>query len=56
LIGTTKVMLDFYRETKVDQLLLVHNVFRQHDDPKGRGLAAAAASDHRPGRIQERWD
>src|SRR6267143_1177675 len=27
LIGTTKVMLDSYRETKVDQLLLVHNVF-----------------------------
>jgi F-type H+-transporting ATPase subunit gamma len=27
LIGTTKVMLDFYRETKVDQLLLAHNVF-----------------------------
>src|SRR6202020_974666 len=25
LIGTTKVMLDFYRETKVDQLLLVQN-------------------------------
>jgi F-type H+-transporting ATPase subunit gamma len=27
LIGTTKVMLDFYRDAKVDQLLLVHNVF-----------------------------
>ena len=27
LIGTVKVMLDFYREAKVDQLLLAHNVF-----------------------------
>jgi F-type H+-transporting ATPase subunit gamma len=27
LIGATKVMLDFYRDTKVDQLLLAHNVF-----------------------------
>src|ERR1700693_3068575 len=27
LIGTSKVMLDFYSEAKIDQLLLVHNVF-----------------------------
>src|SRR6185437_6291751 len=27
LIGTTKVMLDLYRDARIDQLLLVHNVF-----------------------------
>ena len=27
LIGATKIMLDYYREAKIDQLLLVHNVF-----------------------------
>jgi hypothetical protein len=51
LIGTVKVMLDFYREAKIDQLLLVHNAVRQHHDAEGRqALAAAAAADRRQGR------
>ena len=56
LIGTTTVMLDFYRDTKVDQLLLVHNVFVNTMTQKGvvsQLLPLQTIDKHE---LQERWD
>ena len=56
LIGTTKVMLDFYRETKVDQLLLAHNLFVNTMTQKGivSQLLPLVTVDKEE--LQERWD
>ena len=51
LIGTTNVMLELYRDAKVDQVLLAHNVFVNTMTQKWRRLPAAADSDNRQGRI-----
>jgi F-type H+-transporting ATPase subunit gamma len=56
LIGTTKVMLDFYRETKVDQLLLVHNVFVNTMTQKGIVSQLLPLQTIDKDALQERWD
>jgi F-type H+-transporting ATPase subunit gamma len=56
LIGTTKVMLDFYRDAKIDQLLLAHNVFvnTMTQKPVVSQLLPLVTVDK--GDLQERWD
>jgi F-type H+-transporting ATPase subunit gamma len=56
LIGTTKVMLDFYRETKVDQLLLAHNVFVNTMTQKGIVSQLLPIQTIDKDDLQERWD
>ena len=56
LIGTTKVMLDFYRETKVDQLLLAHNVFVNTMTQKGIVSQLLPLQTIDKDELQERWD
>jgi F-type H+-transporting ATPase subunit gamma len=56
LIGTTKVMLDFYREAKIDQLLLVHNVFVNTMTQKGIVSQLLPIQTVDKGDLQERWD
>jgi F-type H+-transporting ATPase subunit gamma len=56
LIGTTKVMLDFYRETKVDQLLLAHNVFVNTMTQKGLLSQLLPLQTVDKDELQERWD
>jgi F-type H+-transporting ATPase subunit gamma len=56
LIGTTKVMLDFYRDTKVDQLLLVHNVFFNTMTQKGVVSQLLPLQTIDKDELQERWD
>ena len=56
LIGTTKVMLDFYRETKVDQLLLAHNVFVNTMTQKGIVSQLLPIQTIDKSELQERWD
>jgi F-type H+-transporting ATPase subunit gamma len=56
LIGTTKVMLDFYRETKVDQLLLAHNVFVNTMTQKGIVSQLLPIQTVDKDDLQERWD
>jgi F-type H+-transporting ATPase subunit gamma len=56
LIGTTKVMLDFYRETKVDQLLLAHNVFVNTMSQKGVVSQLLPIQTIDKEELQERWD
>ncbi len=56
LIGTTKVMLDFYRETKVDKLLLVHNVFVNTMTQKGIVSQLLPIQTIDKEELQERWD
>jgi F-type H+-transporting ATPase subunit gamma len=56
LIGTTKVMLDFYRETKVDQLLLAHNVFVNTMTQKGIVSQLLPIQTVDKEDLQERWD
>jgi F-type H+-transporting ATPase subunit gamma len=56
LIGTTKVMLDFYRETKVDQLLLAHNVFVNTMTQKGIVSQLLPIQTLDKDDLQERWD
>jgi F-type H+-transporting ATPase subunit gamma len=56
LIGTTKVMLDFYRETKVDQLLLAHNVFVNTMTQKGIVSQLLPIQTIDKEDLQERWD
>ncbi len=56
LIGTTKVMLDFYRDTKVDQLLLVHNVFVNTMTQKGLVSQLLPIQTVDKEDLQERWD
>ncbi|MGO9932261.1 MAG: F0F1 ATP synthase subunit gamma [Steroidobacteraceae bacterium] len=56
LIGTTTVMLDFYRDTKVDQLLLVHNVFVNTMTQKGVVSQLLPLQTVDKDELQERWD
>jgi F-type H+-transporting ATPase subunit gamma len=56
MIGTTKVMLDFYRETKVDQLLLAHNVFVNTMTQKGVVSQLLPIQTIDKDDLQERWD
>jgi F-type H+-transporting ATPase subunit gamma len=56
LIGTTKVMLDFYRDTKVDQLLLAHNVFVNTMTQKGIVSQLLPIQTVDKDELQERWD
>jgi F-type H+-transporting ATPase subunit gamma len=55
-IGTTKVMLDFYRDTKVDQLLLAHNVFVNTMSQKGIVSQLLPIQTIDKDELQERWD
>ena len=56
LIGASKVMLDFYRETKVDQLLLAHNVFVNTMTQKGVVSQLLPLQTIDKDELQERWD
>jgi F-type H+-transporting ATPase subunit gamma len=56
LIGTTKVMLDFYREAKVDQLLLAHNVFVNTMTQKAIVSQLLPIQTIDKEELQERWD
>jgi F-type H+-transporting ATPase subunit gamma len=56
LLGPTKVMLDFYRDAKIDQLLLVHNVFVNTMTQKGVVSQLLPLQTIDKGDLQERWD
>jgi len=56
LIGTTKVMLDFYRDAKIDQLLLVHNVFVNTMTQKAVVSQLLPLETVDKDELQERWD
>jgi F-type H+-transporting ATPase subunit gamma len=56
LIGTTKVMLDFYRDSKIDQLLLVHNVFVNTMTQRGVVSQLLPLQTIDKDELQERWD
>ena len=56
LIGTTKVMLDFYRDAKIDQLLLVHNVFVNTMTQKAVVSQLLPLQTVDKDELQERWD
>jgi F-type H+-transporting ATPase subunit gamma len=56
LIGTTKVMLDFYRDAKIDQLLLVHNVFVNTMTQKPVVTQLLPLETIDKDQLQERWD
>jgi F-type H+-transporting ATPase subunit gamma len=56
LIGATKVMLDFYRDTQVDQLLLAHNVFVNTMTQKGVVSQLLPLQTIDKDELQERWD
>ena len=56
LIGTVKVMLDAYREGKIDRLLLVHASFVNTMTQKPEVRAAAARRAVDDAGLQEHWD
>ncbi len=56
LIGPIKVMLDLYREEKIDQLLLVHNVFVNTMTQKGTVSQLLPLQTVDKDELQERWD
>src|ERR1700723_3835547 len=56
LIGPMKVMLDLYREAKIDQLLLVNNVFVNTMTQKGTVTQLLPLQTLDKGDLQERWD
>jgi F-type H+-transporting ATPase subunit gamma len=56
LIGATKIMLDYYREAKIDQLLLVHNVFVNTMTQKGVVSQMLPLQTIDKDQLQERWD
>ena len=56
LIGPIKVMLDLYREQKIDQLLLVHNVFVNTMTQKGTVMQLLPLQTLDKDELQERWD
>jgi F-type H+-transporting ATPase subunit gamma len=56
LIGTSKVMLDFYRDAKIDQLLLVHNVFVNTMTQKAIVSQLLPLQTIDKDELQERWD
>jgi F-type H+-transporting ATPase subunit gamma len=56
LVGPIKVMLDLYRETKIDQLLLVQNVFVNTMTQRGTVSQLLPLQTVDKGELQERWD
>jgi F-type H+-transporting ATPase subunit gamma len=56
MIGTVKVMLDFYRDAKVDQLLLAHNVFVNTMTQKAVVSQLLPLQTVDKDELQERWD
>ncbi len=56
LLGPTKVMLDFYRDAKIDQLLLAHNVFVNTMTQKGAVSQLLPLQTIDRSELQERWD
>ena len=56
LLGPIKVMLDFYRDTKVDKLLLAHNVFVNTMSQKGVVSQLLPLETIDKSELQERWD
>src|SRR5271163_2150365 len=56
LVGPIKVMLDLYREAKIDQLLLVQNVFVNTMTQRGTVSQLLPLQTIDKGELQERWD
>jgi len=56
LIGPIKVMLDLYRDAKIDQLLLVHNVFVNTMTQRGVVSQLLPLQTIDKAELQERWD
>jgi F-type H+-transporting ATPase subunit gamma len=56
LIGTVKVMLDNYRDAKLDRLLLIHNVFVNTMTQKGVVSQLLPLQTIDKDELQERWD
>jgi F-type H+-transporting ATPase subunit gamma len=56
LIGTVKVMLDAYRDGKIDRLLLLNNVFENTMSQKPRVTQVLPAETQDRERLQEHWD
>jgi F-type H+-transporting ATPase subunit gamma len=58
LIGTVKVMLDLYKEGKVDRLFVVNNEFvnTMSQKPEVRQLLPVATSVEDEGKLQKMWD
>jgi F-type H+-transporting ATPase subunit gamma len=56
LVGPIKVMLDLYREAKIDRLLLVNNVFVNTMSQKGTVSQLLPLQTVDKGELQERWD
>ncbi|MGO8857706.1 MAG: F0F1 ATP synthase subunit gamma [Steroidobacteraceae bacterium] len=56
LIGPVKVMLDNYRDAKLDQLLLVHNIFVNSMTQKGTVSQLLPIQTVDKDELQERWD
>jgi F-type H+-transporting ATPase subunit gamma len=56
LIGTTTAMLDLYRDAKIDQLLLVHNVFVNTMTQRGVVSQLLPLETVDKDQLQERWD
>jgi F-type H+-transporting ATPase subunit gamma len=56
LVGPIKVMLDLYREAKIDQLLLVNNVFVNTMTQKGTVSKLLPLETIDKEDLQERWD
>jgi len=56
LIGAVKVMLDFYRDAKIDELQLVHNVFVNTMTQKATVSQLLPLQTIDKDELQERWD
>jgi F-type H+-transporting ATPase subunit gamma len=56
LVGPIKVMLDLYREAKIDRLLLVNNVFVNTMSQKGTVSQLLPLETIDKSELQERWD
>jgi F-type H+-transporting ATPase subunit gamma len=56
LVGPIKVMLDLYREAKIDRLLLVNNVFLNTMSQKGTVSQLLPLQTIDKNELQERWD
>jgi F-type H+-transporting ATPase subunit gamma len=56
LIGAVKVMLDGYRDAKIDRLVLVHNVFINTMSQKGVASQLLPLQTVDKSELQERWD
>ena len=56
LLGPTKVMLDFYRDGKIDQLLLAHNVFVNTMTQRGVVSQLLPLQTIDKSELQGRWD